>query len=113
MYQQLIDNHDGKVKTWAVFWYATIYFNKGLCLHPKASLIENIGFDGSGTHCGENATVNRNEETIEGPKTYVNINPIEIKLNTIIEAKILKTISRRKRLRLSFMNRLKSRVSLL
>ena len=48
---QILANQDGKIKTWAIFWYATIYKNRGLCLNPSKSLIQNIGFDSSGTHC--------------------------------------------------------------
>jgi len=48
---QILANQDGKIKTWAIFWYATIYKNRGLCLNPSKSFIQNIGFDNSGTHC--------------------------------------------------------------
>lgn len=49
---QLEDNITGKINTWAVKWYATVFLNNGLCLHPNVSLVNNIGFDNSGTHCG-------------------------------------------------------------
>ena len=47
---QLRDNLNGKIRTWAILWFSTIYFHNGLCLTPKHSLTENIGLDGSGTH---------------------------------------------------------------
>lgn len=47
-------NHRGKINTWAIFWYATIFKNRGLCLNPSRSLVANTGIDGSGTHCGDN-----------------------------------------------------------
>ncbi|MGE4442605.1 MAG: sugar transferase [Desulfomicrobium sp.] len=50
---QVLDNHFGRKKTWAVFWYASIFEANGLCLHPRSSLVENIGFDGSGSNCGK------------------------------------------------------------
>jgi hypothetical protein len=28
---------------------------KGLCLNPTVSFVQNIGFDGTGVHCGETA----------------------------------------------------------
>ncbi|MEH1823018.1 MAG: hypothetical protein V7L31_28735 [Nostoc sp.] len=37
--------------TWDVRWYLTIFILRGLTLHPVQSLVKNIGFDGSGTHC--------------------------------------------------------------
>ncbi|MDP5218185.1 hypothetical protein Q5Y75_13225 [Ruegeria sp. 2205SS24-7] len=51
-WSQVEGNVRGEIRTWAVFWYATIFRNNGLCLSPYASYAENIGLDGSGTHCG-------------------------------------------------------------
>jgi hypothetical protein len=51
-YSQVIGNHKGKINTWAIFWYATIFENDGLCVSPAVGYIENIGHDGSGVHCG-------------------------------------------------------------
>jgi SAM-dependent methyltransferase len=39
--------------SWAVRWHASVFVNKGLCLHPNISLVENIGHDGSGMNCSE------------------------------------------------------------
>lgn len=55
MWQQILDNETGKINTWAIFWYATIFLNNGLCLAPCSSLVRNIGFDNSGEHCGINS----------------------------------------------------------
>lgn len=44
-------NWAGKMNTWAIFWYATIFKHDGLALNPSTSLTDNIGHDGSGTHC--------------------------------------------------------------
>lgn len=49
---QLLRNEDGTLKTWAVFWYACVFSRGGLCLHPRRSLVQNIGFDDSGENCG-------------------------------------------------------------
>lgn len=43
-------NYQGKLYTWAIFWYLTVYLNNGFSLHPRESLTKNIGTDGSGTH---------------------------------------------------------------
>lgn len=43
----------GRVDSWAVRWYLSVFMRGGLTLFPVKSLVENCGFDGSGTHCGE------------------------------------------------------------
>lgn len=48
-WRQIEDHHRGLIETWAVFWYATIFENGGLCVTPKHSLTVNVGHDGSGT----------------------------------------------------------------
>ena len=50
---QVISNHIGRIDTWAIFWYATVFKNNGLILHPSKSMTINIGHDGSGVHCGD------------------------------------------------------------
>ena len=37
--------------SWAIRWYASVFLNNGLCLHPGRSLVNNIGHDDSGAHC--------------------------------------------------------------
>lgn len=49
---QVLDNIQSEKKTWAVFWYLTIYLNAGRCINPIISFTENIGHDGSGVHSG-------------------------------------------------------------
>ncbi|MGL1863431.1 MAG: glycosyltransferase [Pseudodesulfovibrio sp.] len=44
-------NLDGKISTWAIFWYASVFLTGGQCLHPSISLTNNIGHDGAGTNC--------------------------------------------------------------
>ena len=48
-WNQVLYNFIEKKNTWAIFWYATIFENKGLCINPRASLVENIGFYGKST----------------------------------------------------------------
>ncbi len=55
-WSQVIGNKNNKIDTWAVFWYATIFQEDGLCLNPTQTFLENIGHDGSGVHCGENCS---------------------------------------------------------
>jgi len=49
---QVEQNLKGEINTWAVFWYATVFQQGGLCLHPAISMVNNIGHDDTGTHCG-------------------------------------------------------------
>lgn len=49
-WKQVELNASGRMNTWAVFWYATIFQQRGLCLNPSVSYVLNIGHDGSGTH---------------------------------------------------------------
>ncbi|MCS1314601.1 hypothetical protein NX035_08200 [Escherichia coli] len=51
LWSQVEDNYNKKINTWAIFWYATIFRNNGLCLNPVRSLAKNIGFDGTGENC--------------------------------------------------------------
>ncbi len=45
----------GRVDSWAIRWYGSIWMRGGLALHPGRSLIRNTGFDGSGEHGGASA----------------------------------------------------------
>lgn len=51
-WSQVTANYNEKLNTWAIFWYATIFENNGLCLNPTQSYVSNIGNDGSGENCG-------------------------------------------------------------
>jgi hypothetical protein len=56
-YIQIQDNLKLKKSTWAIFWFATIFLNKGQCISPYTSLVKNIGLDSSGENCGESQAV--------------------------------------------------------
>jgi len=71
---QLKKNIDGKLDTWAVKWYATIFLSNGFCLHPKVSLVNNIGLDGSGI----NSPIS-NSYTIPNLATKIVVKKINIK----------------------------------
>ncbi len=51
-FQMLEMQARGETDSWAIRWYASVFLTDGLCLHTSASLVVNIGHDGSGTHCG-------------------------------------------------------------
>lgn len=52
-WDQVLSNQSGRIDTWAIYWFATIFKNGGLCLNPAESYVKNIGFDGSGTNSGK------------------------------------------------------------
>lgn len=43
---------EGKLDSWSIRFDYAHYKHNALCLHPIRSKIQNIGFDGSGIHCG-------------------------------------------------------------
>ena len=53
-YMGLLQNQiDGKVDSWAIRWHASAFLADKLTLYPGFSLVQNIGMDSSGTHCGD------------------------------------------------------------
>jgi len=48
----LRDSLEGRNTSWAIRWYLSVFLEEGLVLYPGRSLVRNIGFDGSGVHCG-------------------------------------------------------------
>lgn len=48
----LLDRMKGRNDSWAVYWALHVIENRGICINPYSSLIENIGLDGTGVHCG-------------------------------------------------------------
>jgi hypothetical protein len=67
LWRQVKLNKSGGINTWAIYWYATIFNNNGLCLNPIKSYVKNIGHDGTGEHCNisgylDNITLNNNSD---------------------------------------------------
>jgi hypothetical protein len=50
----LQDQIAGRNSSWAVLWHASCFLKDLLTLYPGRSLVQNIGNDSSGTHCGTN-----------------------------------------------------------
>lgn len=50
--KMLVMQMNGKIDSWAVRWCYHLYCNGLLTVYPRVSKTLNIGFDGSGTHCG-------------------------------------------------------------
>lgn len=50
--KMLRDQVKGRNDSWAIRWYASAFLKNRLTLYPGVSLVQNIGLDSSGTHCG-------------------------------------------------------------
>ena len=66
---------EGKNNSWAIRWNASLFLNDMLALNAGKSLVRNIGFDGSGTHCGSDKLYDSVLHT--APLPVVKISPIE------------------------------------
>jgi hypothetical protein len=57
-YSQLLrDKLNGANDSWGILWWWCVFKNRGLALHPRRTLIWVGGFDGSGTHCRDEAVL--------------------------------------------------------
>lgn len=44
--------HLGRINSWWIRWYLSVFTQDGLAVYPRCSLVRNNGFDGTGVHCG-------------------------------------------------------------
>jgi glycosyltransferase involved in cell wall biosynthesis len=49
-YEMIIDQRTGKIDSWGIQWYLSVFSSRGIVLHPKHSLVRHIGFDEGATH---------------------------------------------------------------
>ncbi len=98
-WKQMKEFKKGKNNSWAIRWYASIFLKNGLTLNPSASLINNIGHDGSGIHSGINDIYN----VVINPEPIRQF-PKEIKENPFAYQAIYQFLKNRKG---SFFTRLK------
>lgn len=82
-FQTLIDQNAGTLDVWGVRWYASMFLRGGLCLHPARSLVNNIGMDASGEHCGSSTAYDVNLAMV-GPSEL----PDRIEVSETAEAKV-------------------------
>ncbi len=67
-YGLLQAQNEGRVNSWAIRWFASIFLKQGLTFYPPGSLVQNIGIDGSGTHYNESAKEPKNNKKIASSK---------------------------------------------
>jgi hypothetical protein len=82
-WSQVESNYSGKLNTWAIFWYSTIFERDGLCLNPAITFVENIGHDGTGINCGESYFYTNRILTSNIKSLPCDINESELALKTI------------------------------
>jgi len=61
-FEMLAAQLGGKLDSWAILWWLSVFLRDGLVLYPARSLVQNIGFDGSGTH-GRNRAIGPGVDT--------------------------------------------------
>ena len=69
----LKDQIKGKNNSWAIRWHASAFLANKLTLYPGRSLVNNIGNDSSGTHCGDS-----NSMDAKLSETKINLNNIAV-----------------------------------
>ena len=90
----------GKNNSWAIRWYMSAFLKGMFTLYPKKPYVQNIGNDGSGTHCGiSNVFIGDLEssysfEKIDIKEDLVAKKKIEVFLNSI-KATFFQTIRER------------------
>lgn len=77
---------EGKLDSWAIFWYFSVLQKQGLTLYPSKSLVHNIGFDGSGVHCGDNKV----EKKLENIHYSFTKDILEKEINKVYIGNVLK-----------------------
>jgi hypothetical protein len=83
----------GQVSSWAVFFQAFVFSKNGLVLYPPESLIRNIGFDGSGAHCGDRA---HEEEVPDSPRSAKIRFPRQVRCSKRMLKRVKNRIRRRR-----------------
>ena len=74
----LKDQIKGENDSWAIRWLASAFLANKLTLYPGRSLVNNIGNDSSGTHCGDS-----NSMDAKLSETKINLNNIEVEPSRI------------------------------
>lgn len=67
-------NINGTIKTWAIKWHSSVFLQRGFCLHPGKSLVNNIGLDNSGENC-----ISTNKYYWNSITEKVNVRPIRLR----------------------------------
>jgi glycosyltransferase involved in cell wall biosynthesis len=78
MAQMLQHQKEGKIDSWAIRFCHAHFAADMRCIYPVKSLVDNIGLDGSGVHCGEDP--HRRHEALDEsflPKEFCPADPVD------------------------------------
>jgi hypothetical protein len=79
----------GQINSWAICWVASTFLNSMFTLYPRHSLVYNIGWDGSGIHCGNSTSFD-----VSLSKTPIVVEPIPIESHNAAREKICQFLSK-------------------
>jgi hypothetical protein len=105
--KMLEDQINGLVDSWAIRFYGTVFLQNQYFLFPRITLVTNIGFDNSGTHCDD---INPFEYNLNGEKTNFEFPEVIVKNKNV---KIIKNAFQLKLLKgkkQSKLNKLSSKI---
>lgn len=85
--KMLTEQIAGRNQSWAVRWYASVFLAGKLTLMPGTSLVQNIGLDGSGTHCSKGGSTNRCGPLAGKP---ISVGDIAVEENPSVRRKLVK-----------------------
>lgn len=102
LWEQVIRNAKGELFSWAVFWYAVVFLNRGVTIYPKISMIKNIGHDGTGMNSKKS---NFFETNIAQERLNISLEDIEI--NTDINLEVKNFLKKNKSFSRRFLNKFK------
>ena len=85
-YQMLQNQIKGNIDSWAIRFYASMFLQESYFMYPNKSLVQNIGFDNSGTHCNEEASFKEVE--------LYNHNLLVLKKQVNLNQKIIKNVKK-------------------
>jgi hypothetical protein len=77
MVEMLRDQMDGQMDSWAIRWCYSQFKDSSYTVYPLRSKVQNIGYDGSGTHCESSTTRNVSLDSFNQTESF----PDQIELN--------------------------------
>ena len=85
----LAKNIINKQSTFAIWWTINIILQKGLNLYPTQTLVNNNGFDGSGTNCSKTNFYRKNLKKKIKFRKMPNLLEVNFKLSSRVSKKVL------------------------
>ncbi len=90
-YAMLEDQIQGRNDSWAIRFYVSMFLERAYFLYPSVSLVTNIGFDNSGTHCSKDDYFSK----VLAVNKYVEVKKIPVVMDNDIIKNFSETFLRR------------------